>query len=351
MGLQFKDLVVKKEISLEELRGKILAVDSMNLLYQFLTTIRGVDGAVLTDKKGRVTSHLIGLFNRTTSLMEQGIKPVFVFDGKAPEIKRKTWVKRTEVKKEAAFKLEEAREAGNVEEMRKYASRTAILTKEMVHDAQAVIAALGLPIVQAPSEGEAQTAYMVKKGHAYASVSQDYDNLIFGCPLLVRNLSIEGRRKQPGKLAYVVVKPELISLPDVLQHLALTLEQLIIVAILVGTDYNPGGIKGIGPKTALKLVKEHKEEHKDMDALFMQVEWSKHHPDITWQEIRDTIKNMPVTDDISLEWGKMNVPLLKTLLIEEHDFSAERVNKKLEALQQEQKNMAQKGLGQFFARE
>ncbi|MBU1622944.1 MAG: flap structure-specific endonuclease, partial [Nanoarchaeota archaeon] len=98
MGLQFKDLVIKREIAIKDLKGKILAVDSMNLLYQFLTTIRSADGSALTDSKGRVTSHLIGLFNRTTSLMEQGLKLVFVFDGKAPDIKKRTWEKRTKVK-------------------------------------------------------------------------------------------------------------------------------------------------------------------------------------------------------------------------------------------------------------
>src|SRR3989339_1537694 len=177
MGLQFKDLVVKKEISIKELKGKVLAIDSMNLLYQFLTTIRSADGSPLTDSKGRITSHLIGLFSRTTSLMAEGLKLVFVFDGKAPEIKLKTWEKRTEVKKEAALKLKVAEEAGNLEEMKKFASRTAVLNREMIEEAKKVITALGLPIVQAPSEGEAQIAHMVKKGEAYASVSQDYDNL------------------------------------------------------------------------------------------------------------------------------------------------------------------------------
>jgi len=195
MGLQFKDLITtKKEISIENLKGKVLAVDAMNILYQFLTTIRGPGGEVLTDKNGVVTSHLLGLFFRTTSLMEEGLKLAFVFDGTPPEIKRRTWEKRTEMKKIASLKLKEAVEEGKLEEIKKYAARTSVLTKAMIEDAKNVIASLGLPIVQAPSEGEAQTAYMVKKGVAYASVSQDYDNLIFGCPRLIRNLSIEGRR-------------------------------------------------------------------------------------------------------------------------------------------------------------
>src|SRR3989338_4426251 len=260
MGLQFKELVVKKEISISELKGKVVAVDAMNMLYQFLTTIRGPDGSALTDKNGNVTSHLIGLFSRTTSLMESGLKLVFVFDGKAPELKQKT--------------------------------------REMREEAQKVIRALGLPIVQAPSEGEAQTAYMVKMGKAYASISQDYDNLIFGCPTLIRNLSIEGKRKKAGKLGFVVVKPEVILLKDVLEHLKLTQDQLITLAILVGTDYNPGGVKGIGPKTGLKLVRD----ETNLPGLFDKVEWAKHFPELSWQEIYDTIKHIPVTDEYTLEW-------------------------------------------------
>ncbi|MBI2111980.1 flap structure-specific endonuclease, partial [Candidatus Woesearchaeota archaeon] len=139
MGLQFKELVVKKEISISDLKEKILAVDAMNMLYQFLTTIRSADGSALLDSHGNVTSHLIGLFNRTTSLMEQGLKLVFVFDGKAPEIKRKTWEKRSAIKKEAAFKLKEAEEAGNTQDMKKFASRTSVLSKEMIIEAKELI--------------------------------------------------------------------------------------------------------------------------------------------------------------------------------------------------------------------
>ncbi|MBU0469991.1 MAG: flap endonuclease-1 [Nanoarchaeota archaeon] len=345
MGLNFKELIVKEEISISELRGKVLAIDSMNLLYQFLTTIRSADGSVLTDSKGRVTSHLIGLFSRTTSLMEQGLKLVFVFDGKAPEIKRKTWEKRTQVKTEASLKLKEAEEAGDVESMKRFAARTAILTKEMREDAKKVIRALGLPIIEAPSEGEAQTAYMVKNGTAYASISQDYDNLIFGCPLLIRNLSIEGKRKKAGKFAYQTVKPEKIELKKVLKHLDLTLDQLIVLAILVGTDYNPGGVKGIGPKTGLKLLKAY---GNDFKKIFEEVRWKENYPDLKWKEVFDTIKEIKVTDDYKLEWKKIDEPGLISLLVEEYGFSEERVTKRLEKLKELNGKSTQQGLSSFF---
>src|SRR3989344_4851781 len=345
MGLQFKELVIKKEITISDLKGKVLAVDAMNMLYQFLTTIRSPDGSVLTDSKGRVTSHLIGLFSRTTALMEQGLKLVFVFDGRPPEIKQKTWEKRTAIKAVASLKLKEAGENGDFASMRKFAARTAILTKDMREDAKAVITALGLPIVQAPSEGEAQTAYMVKNGTAYASVSQDYDNLIFNCPLLVRNLYIECRLLKAKTLAYQKVNPELISLPEVLENLKLNLDQLIVLAIVVETDYKPGGVKGMGPKTGLKLLKEY---GTDFEALFEKVEWQKSYPDLKWREVFDTIKNMPVTDKYGGEWKKIDETKLLHLLVEEHGFSEERVRTKIEKLKESQKEMAQKGLKSWF---
>jgi len=346
MGLNIKDLIVKEEITIKALKGKILAVDSMNILYQFLTTIRGIDGSVLTDSKGRVTSHLIGLFSRTTVLMEQGIKLVFVFDGKPPAIKQETWEKRRNIKEEAELKFQEAEKMGYQEEMRKYASRTTRLTKEMIIDAKNLITALGLPIIQAPSEGEAQTAYLVKKGDAYASLSQDYDNLIFGCPRLIRNLSVTGRRKKAGKaVGYITVSPEMIELPKVLAELKLTNDQLIVLAILIGTDYNPGGIKGIGPRKALKLLQDHKD---DFEKIFSLVKWDEQYPERSWLEIFNTIKHIPVTDKYELSWKKIDEKKITHLLVEEHGFGLERVQKKLDDLRKEQKILDQKGLSSFF---
>ncbi len=243
------------------------------------------------------------------------------------------------------MKLKEAEESDDYAEMKKQARRTASLTKDMIKDAKNLLTALGLPIVQAPSEGEAQTAYMVAKGKAYGSVSQDYDNLIFGCPTLIRNLSIEGKRRKTGTLGYVKIKPEVIKLDDVLKELDVTQDQLIVLAILAGTDYNPGGIKGIGPKKGLKLLKELGE---DFDAIFQKVEWEKHNPDLGWKEIFDTIKEIPVTDDFELEWKKIDEPDLMKLLVEKHDFNEQRVKTKLEKLGSENNKLSQKGLNAFF---
>ncbi len=267
--------------------------------------------------------------------MEEGLKLVFVFDGKPPEIKKKTWEKRAEVKEKASLLLEQAKEEGDISSMKKYSARTVKLTKEMIDDAKRLIEALGLPIVQAPSEGEAQTAFMVKENDAYASISQDYDNLIFGCPTLIRNLSIAGKRKKTGKLGFQTIKPQKILLKDVLNELKLNQDQLIVLAILVGTDYNPGGVKGIGPKKGLKLVQE-----KEFAEIFKELEI-----DFDWKEIFDTIKNIPTTKDYKLEWKKVDVEELKELLLE-YEFSEQRISSKLEKLNNEK--LTQKGLSSFF---
>ena len=242
------------------------------------------------------------------------------------------------------MKLKEAEKLGDLEAMKKFSSRTAVLSKEMLEEAKEVIRALGLPIVQAPSEGEAQAAYLARKGDAYASVSQDYDNLIFNSPRLIRNLSIEGRRKKAGKLGYEKVNPEMIELREVLINLGINLDQLIVLAILMGTDYDPGGIKGIGPKTALKMVKE----TSDFKAIFEKAEWNKHYPDLGWEEIFDTIKKIKITDDYKLEWKAIDEIKLLHLLVEEHNFSEERVRGKIEKLKEIKKELGQKGLGSFI---
>ena len=254
MGVSITELLPTKEIKLDDLSGKIIAVDTSLFLYQFLSIIRQRDGTPLMDSKGRVTSHLSGLFNRTMSLLDKGIKPVFVFDGKPPDLKRKEQEKRMQLKEEAKAKYEEAVQEEDVEAMRKYAMRTSKLTSEMVRETKELVQAMGLPIVQAPCEGEAQAAYIAQKGDAYAIASSDADSLLFGAPKIVKNLAVTGRRKKTKALTYVTIKPELIELDEVLNSLGVDRDQLIALCMLVGTDYNPGGIKGLGPKKSLDLL-------------------------------------------------------------------------------------------------
>ncbi|HLC98750.1 MAG TPA: flap endonuclease-1 [Candidatus Nanoarchaeia archaeon] len=344
MGTKLKDITIKKEIEISDLKGKVLVVDSYNVMYQFLTTIRMADGSPLMDSKGNITSHLNGLFNRTTNLMLRGLKLGFVFDGKAPKLKQRERERRSELKEEARKEYEIAKKREDIELMKKYAARTSRLTSEMVEEAKKLITALGLPVIQAPSEGEAQAAHIVNNGDAYAEISQDFDCLVFGVPKLVRNLTVSEKRKLPGKLSYATVKPEMIDLQENLDALGITQDQLIALSVLIGTDYNPGGIKGIGPKNALKLVKKYKS---DFDAMFRDSGWGNHF-DFGWKEVFDTIKNMPVTDDYELKWKRPDTEAIKKFLVDGHDFSERRVEDALTKLETDKDKRSQKGLGDFF---
>jgi flap endonuclease-1 len=341
MGTNLKDLLVMEETSIDKFKNKTLAVDTFNVLYQFLTTIRQRDGTPLKDSRGRITSHLTGLFNRTTRLMKEGLKLAFVFDGEAPELKSKERARRVAVKQEAMKEYRKAAKKKDIEAMKKYASRTSKLTGDMIDESKELIRALGLPVIQAPSEGEAQVAYIVGKGDADAGVSEDYDSLLYGIPKLVKNLTISGRKKFGA--TYVNVKPKTISISKNLNSLGIDQDQLIILAILVGTDYNPGGVKGIGPKTALKLVKEHKH---DFDKVFEEAKWDEHF-DIDWKDIYYLIKKMPVKKDYKMKWEKVNKDKLYKMLVEKHDFSETRVENALKALVEADKKKAQKGLGDW----
>lgn len=343
MGVAITDLLSPKELKLEDLRNKVLAVDTYNLLYQFLSSIRQPDGSLLTDSKGRVTSHLTGLFHRITRLMAYNIRFVFCFDGKVPELKNRERERRKEVKVDAQKKFDRAAEEENLDDMKKFAARTSRLTPEMIDDAKQLILALGQCIVEAPSEGEAQASFMVKQGDADYVLSQDADCLMFGAPRLIKNLTISGKRKKPGAYAYDDISPEVIFLKDVLEELGIEQEQLIILGILVGTDYNVGGIKGIGPKKALALLKKH---GKDYDAIFAEAKWDEHF-DFSWKEVFDAIRNMKVSDDYRLKFSPLDREKIFSLLVGEHDFGRERVENSLAKLE-ESNDRQQKGLGDFF---
>ena len=325
MGVQISGIVPKKNIELIDLSGKKIAIDAFNTLFQFLSIIRDrMTGEPLRDSKGRITSHLSGLFYRTVNWLEVGIKPVFVFDGEPPEFKKKTIEAREEAKKEAKKKWEEAKKRG--EKAITYAQAAAQLSDEMVEDSKKLLDYMGIPWVQAKSEGEAQCAYMCKKGDVDIAGSQDFDALLFGSPRLVRNLSITGRRKLPRKEAYIEIKPEIIELKEVLSSLEINQKQLIIIGILVGTDYAPG-VKGVGPKTALKLVKK----FKTLDKILKNVKWE---AEVDAKEILNFFLKPPVTDKYKLEWKAPDREKLIEFMVEEHDFSRERVEKVVSKLQQ-----------------
>ncbi len=330
MGVNLKEIIPAEAKTIVEdlraLRGKIIVIDGYNALYQFLTAIRQPDGTPLMDSQGRITSHLSGLFYRTINIMENGIKPAYVFDGKPPELKAKEIERRRKIREDAAKKYEEALRRGDMEAARRYAMMSAKLTDEMVEDAKKLLDAMGIPWVQAPAEGEAQAAYIVQKGDAWASASQDYDSLLFGSPRLVRNLTITGKRKLPRKDVYIEIKPEIIELEKLLNTLKITREQLIDIAILIGTDYNPDGIKGIGPKKALQFIKTYKSLEKIPKAYL----GGENIEELL--EIKKYFLNPSITNEYKLEWREPSREKIFEILVEEHDFNPDRVKNAYERL-------------------
>jgi len=321
LGVDLADIIPEQPTTLDNLSNKTLAVDAYNTLYQFLAIIRQPDGTPLKDRHGRVTSHLSGLLYRTANLVEKGMRLVFVFDGKPPELKEMEIRRRRFVKEEAIVRYERALKEGKLEEARTYAQATSSLKDMMVEDSKKLLDALGIAWIQAPSEGEAQAAFVASRGDVWGVASQDHDSLLFGAPRMVKNLAITGRRKLPRREAYVEVEPLLIELANTLKLLSLTREQLVDVGILIGTDFNPDGVKGVGPKTAAKLI----QEHGNLENLLA------HNPDIKIQPSPETIRRIflqpNVTSDYSLKWSKPDEEKVVSFLCGERDFSEDRVRK------------------------
>ncbi|MEM2094508.1 MAG: flap endonuclease-1 [Candidatus Bathyarchaeia archaeon] len=344
MGVDLRDLVTRRRVRLQDLSGRTIAVDGFNTLYQFLSIIRGVDGRPLMDKSGKVTSHLSGLLYRTSSLIESAVFPAFVFDGEPPKLKRAEIQRREEVRREASAKYAKALSEGRIEEARIYAQASSRLTDYMLSDAERLLNLMGIPWIQAPSEGEAQAAYMSSKGVVWAAGSQDYDAILFGAPVLVRNIAITGRRKLPRKNVYVEVEPEVVELRHVLQELGLDRRQLIILGILIGTDYNPEGVPGIGPKTALSLVKK----YSSLEEIRAHLKDGGCFP-VDPEELVDMFLNPEVTDSFSLEWREPDVEGVVAFLCKERDFSEERVRKALDKMMEGlKKNSGRMRLEKWF---
>jgi len=323
LGVNLRDLIPKTTTDLTSLRGKSIAIDAYNALYQFLAIIRQPDGTPLKDRTGRVTSHLSGLLYRTSNLVDMEIKVIYVFDGVPPTLKEVEIKRRARVKEEAIVKYERALQDGRVEEARMYAQMTSRLKDYMADDSKRLLTLLGIPWIQAPSEGEAQAAYLVKKGDSNFCASQDYDSLLFGASMLVRNVTLSGRRKLPRKNVYIEVRPEIVVLDKVLRELGITYEQLIDIGILVGTDFNPKGVKGIGPKKALQLVKQHGSLEKLLPTL------KKAEFPVDPQRIRDIFLHPKVTDNYRLAWKEPDIEGVIQFMCGERDFSVDRVRKAL----------------------
>jgi flap endonuclease-1 len=345
MGVDLGDLATKQPISLDSLAGRAVAIDAFNMLYQFLASIRQEDGTPLMDFKGNVTAHLSGLFYRNCRFLESGIRPIYVFDGKAHAFKERVQGERAAVKREAEAKWKAALEAERFEDAKKFAQATSRLTGAMVEESKQLLDAMGIPCVQAPSDGEAQAAMMVQQGVAYATASQDYDAMMFGSPLLVRNLSITGRRKVPRQDRYVMVEPELIELKGSLASLGIDRAQLVMIGILLGTDFNEG-VKRVGPKTALKIVKE----HRTLEAVTAYVkEKYDYQFEVDAEAVMHLFLDPPYTPPPEMRWKPVDEGRITKMLVSEHDFSEERVQRTIGALiKATRERSAQSKLDQWF---
>ncbi len=343
MGVNLSKLIEKEEITIDYLKGKKLGIDSFNMLYQFLASIRGADGLPLADLKGNTTSHLTGLFYRTINLIEKGIEPVYVFDGKPSVLKSQTLEKRRAIRTDAESKTKVALQEGNLEEAKKMGSRALKLTSEMVDEAKLLLSYMGIPVIEAPQEGEAQASVLVSSGQLDGVISQDFDSLLFGANHLYRNIGFSGKRKVAGKNFYVDIKQEHINLEKTLNKMQITREKLIWLGILVGTDFNEKFPK-IGPKTAIKLVKEN-------DSFESIIESTSFIPEFDYKEIVNVFLN-PVArkvDDIELKAKSPSKEKVMEFLVEKHDFSKERVESTIDKfISQKEEKEKQKGLSQWF---
>lgn len=338
MGVDLSDIIVPQKKKLDDFKGKIIAIDGFNALYQFLSIIRQPDGTPLKDSQGRVTSHLAGLIYRTANLMEFGIKPIYVFDGEPHPLKAKTVGERRIIRAKAREEWAEALEKGDIERARTKAMASSRLTDEMIASSKGLLEKLGLPYIQAPGEGEAQASVIVAKEDAWGTASQDYDALLFGCPSLVRNLTVTGRRKMPRKNVYVEVVPELIDLGFNLGELSISREQLVDLAILVGTDFNEG-IRGIGPKKALGLVRKHGALEAVMKEKNLEVE--------NYEEVRKIFLKPNVTEDYEIVWKEPDEDAVIDFLCGEFEFSRARIKGAVEKIRTSKSSREQKTLEEW----
>lgn len=336
MGTPIGDLINTEKVDLSQLSGKTIAIDAHNIIYQFLTSIRGPEGKPLMNAEGDVTSHLAGLLYRTSNLVEAGIKPIFVFDGLPSALKRATLEKRKEIRTAAKVEMEKAIDAGDLEKARSMGARAISLNKEMVGEAHLALQCMGFPIVQAKQEGEAQAGQLVIEKKAYAVATQDYDALLFGTPIVIRNMGITGKRKLPYRNVYVNVEPERFETLNVLHELKLTQKQMVWIGMLVGTDFNEK-IPLVGPKKALKAVEGKKSFEEVLEGLKKTIEYD-------WKEIEDLFLHPVVFNNVEIPQTKMDREKVIAFYCDKHGFDHVRVNNALNKIEKKPEDEKQSTL-------
>jgi flap endonuclease-1 len=318
LGVNLTPIMKKRLVTLKDLKGKSLAVDANNFLYQFLALIRTRDGTPLRDSRGNVTSHLIGLMFRSTRLIDDfSIDLIFVFDGQPPALKEEEIESRRRRREKALLEWQQAKKEHDYVKAFSKAVMTSRLTRGMIEDAKELLRMLGIPYVQAPSEAEAQAAYMAIQGDVWAASSRDYDSILFGAPNLLRFLTVRGKEYLPSKGMARPLKPELITLHDLLSHYDIDRAQLVDLAILVGTDFNQG-IRGVGPKTALKLVQKHGSVE-NLPSRF-----TSNLPS-NYQAVREIFIHPETTSEYTAKYGALHEEELFRFLCQQRGFARKRV--------------------------
>ena len=310
---------IKKETQISHYKDKKLAFDAFNVLFQFLASIRDQTGRSLVDDQGNVTSHLVGILLRNSNLIQEGIRPVYVFDGKSHPLKAQIQEERRKKREIAKEEYEKALNEGDLVRARKFATRANYLTSDMIDDAKKLLSLMGIPVIDAPGEGEAQAAQLSIEGQVYGAATQDYDALLFGSPIIVRNLNISGKRALPGG-GVKLISPEEIDLNILSDKLNLNRLQLIDLGILLGSDFNPEGVKGIGPKSAYKYIKKYGsfiETEKNVSSV--------KDASIPYKDILDIFLKPNVTKNINLDFThNYDVEAITKFLVDEKNFSEGR---------------------------
>ncbi|KAI9291977.1 flap structure-specific endonuclease 1 [Neoconidiobolus thromboides FSU 785] len=318
--------------------GRKVAIDASMSIYQFLIAVRQQDGQLLQNESGETTSHLMGLFYRTIRMVENGIKPVYVFDGKPPMLKSGELAKRTERRVEAQKSLDEAKEAGDTEAMDKFSRRLVKVSKQHNDECKTLLKLMGIPYVEAPCEAEAQCAALARAGKVFAAASEDMDTLTFNTPILMRHLTYSEAKKMPINE---------IDLDLALKQLELSLTEFIDLCILLGCDYTEN-IKGIGPIRAYNLIKEHRTIEKILENL--DTNKYKVGENFLFKEARELFIKPEVLDckDLELKWNLPNEEDLIKFLVENKGFNNDRVVKGIEKLKVNIKAASQSRLDSFF---
>ncbi len=319
-----RSLAAIEDISFEDVAGSVVAVDAHNWLYRYLTTtVRFTRDAAYTTADGTEVANLIGVVQGLPKFFEHDLTPVFVFDGSVTEMKAEEIAERREQREKRESKLEDAREAGDATEIARLDSQTQRLTDAILTTTREVLQLLDVPVIEAPAEGEAQAAHMARQDAVDYVGTEDYDALLLGAPLTLRQLTSSG-------------DPELMDFQATLEKHDVTWEQLVDAAILMGTDFN-AGVDGVGPKTAIKLVKEHGDLWGALEAKEAHVD----HAD----RIRDLFLTPAVTDDYDLDLTvNPDVEAAREFVVDEWGIAPDEVEKGFERIEE---SVTQTGLDRW----